>query len=158
MRRIRITAMALFAAFIAIVLTGCGGSTQSPVTVTEAPSATQAPVTVTPTAKAPATVTAKAKEPATVTVKPPVTVTEQAPVTVVQQSPVVITAQPPSNYSCTPDDGTCLPVTSLPSGLYCRDLKAYGYNWSEAITYWNYWGKPSNMDIDLNGIPCETVY
>jgi len=33
-----------------------------------------------------------------------------------------------------------------------------GYNWSEAIAYWNYWGDPDNMDIDLNGIPCETVY
>jgi hypothetical protein len=50
------------------------------------------------------------------------------------------------------------PVTSLPAGLYCRNLKARGYSYGEAVQYWRYWDEPDNMDADLNGIPCETVY
>jgi hypothetical protein len=49
-------------------------------------------------------------------------------------------------------------VTSLRSGLYCRDLKRLGYSYGDALRYWRYWGEPDNMDADLNGIPCETVY
>jgi hypothetical protein len=50
------------------------------------------------------------------------------------------------------------PVTSLRSGLYCRDLKRLGYTYGQALQYWEYWGEPDNMDADLNGIPCETIY
>jgi hypothetical protein len=49
-------------------------------------------------------------------------------------------------------------VTSLRGGYYCRDLKRFGYSYGEALRYWRYWGEPDNMDADLNGIPCETVY
>ena len=46
----------------------------------------------------------------------------------------------------------------LPSGLYCRDLAARGYSFSDALWYWEREGYPSRMDADKNGIPCETVY
>jgi hypothetical protein len=49
-------------------------------------------------------------------------------------------------------------VTQLRRGLFCRDLRRMGYPYGDALKYWNYWGQPDNMDADLNGIPCETVY
>jgi hypothetical protein len=52
----------------------------------------------------------------------------------------------------------CDPMRDLPQGLLCRDLRDQGFSYSEAVRYWNYWGHPDNMDIDLNGIPCETVW
>jgi serine/threonine protein kinase len=45
-----------------------------------------------------------------------------------------------------------------PAGLFCRDLFAAGYSYAEAVDYWYSKGKPTRMDEDLNGIPCETVY
>jgi hypothetical protein len=47
---------------------------------------------------------------------------------------------------------------SLPSGLFCRDLRARGVSYSDAVAYWWAEGAPNRMDVDLNGIPCETVY
>ena len=136
MRKTRVVAMALFVASIPIILTGCG-STQPAVT----------PASVTVTAPAPVTVTATPNARATVTEQPPVTVTAQPPVTAAARPPIIVTEQP-ARYG----------IFNLPSGLLCRDLKAQGYTWANAIDYWNYWGQPDNMDIDLNGIPCETVY
>lgn len=49
-------------------------------------------------------------------------------------------------------------VETQPSGLYCRDLYALGYSYSQAVDYWFIWDLPARMDEDLNGIPCETVY
>jgi hypothetical protein len=46
----------------------------------------------------------------------------------------------------------------LPAGLFCRDLFARGVSYAGAVSYWWTWGSPDRMDIDLNGIPCETVY
>lgn len=46
----------------------------------------------------------------------------------------------------------------LPGGLFCRDLYARGVSYSEAVAYWWSWNLPDRMDVDLNGIPCETVY
>ena len=104
----------------------------------------------TPVAAQP-TVTVTAVAPVTVTAQPPVTV--QAPVTVVAPAPRTVTAPDPyPGYYYTSG------VRALPSGLYCKDLKALGYNWSDATEYWILWGAPDNMDADLNGIPCETVY
>jgi cytoskeletal protein RodZ len=68
---------------------------------------------------------------------------------------VVVQPKPPAPVAPAPSYTS---VTDLPAGLFCRDLKARGYGWSDATTYWNYWGQPANMDADLNGIPCETVY
>jgi hypothetical protein len=54
---------------------------------------------------------------------------------------------------------TSLPDTNaLPAGLFCRDLYARGYSYGDAVNYWYVNGEPDQMDIDLNGIPCETVY
>lgn len=49
-------------------------------------------------------------------------------------------------------------VRALPSGLFCRDLKAKGYSYVAATDYWRLHGQPNQMDADRNGIPCETVY
>jgi hypothetical protein len=46
----------------------------------------------------------------------------------------------------------------VPVGLLCRDLAARGYSYADAVAYWFATGTPDNMDADLNGIPCETVY
>jgi hypothetical protein len=54
---------------------------------------------------------------------------------------------------------TSRPDTSaLPAGLFCRDLYARGYSYGDAVDYWYLHGEPDQMDIDRNGIPCETVY
>ena len=49
-------------------------------------------------------------------------------------------------------------VQDLSSGLFCRDLRAQGYSYSDAVSYYWFWGGPDRMDADRNGIPCETVY
>jgi hypothetical protein len=55
------------------------------------------------------------------------------------------------------DDGPS-DVLSLEAGLLCRDLAAQGYEYDDAVAYWNREGQPGRMDIDLDGIPCETMY
>jgi hypothetical protein len=49
-------------------------------------------------------------------------------------------------------------VSALPPGLHCRDLFAQGYSYSAAVEYWRLHGQTNEMDVDHNGIPCETVY
>lgn len=49
-------------------------------------------------------------------------------------------------------------MRTLPAGLFCRDLDAQGYSYVAAVDYWRMHGQPDQMDADLNGIPCETVY
>lgn len=49
-------------------------------------------------------------------------------------------------------------VRDQPPGLLCRDLKAKGFSYAAAVTYWGANGQPDRMDADVNGIPCETVY
>jgi len=44
------------------------------------------------------------------------------------------------------------------SDALCRDLHDMSFDRSQASTYWNYWGHADEMDADLNGVPCETVY
>jgi hypothetical protein len=46
----------------------------------------------------------------------------------------------------------------LAPGLFCRDVAAAGFGYSDAVTYWVREGEPDRMDADRNGIPCETVY
>jgi len=48
--------------------------------------------------------------------------------------------------------------SDVPSGLYCKDLKARGLSYAESVGYWFAEGSPDRMDADRNGIPCETVY
>ena len=100
MRRIRIAAMALFAAFIAIFLTGCG-STQPGTAV--AGSTAAAPVTVTKTAPAPKPKPKPSPTPAvTATVtqaQPPVVVVPApAPPVTVYQQPTTVYQQPTTVY------------------------------------------------------------
>ncbi len=45
-----------------------------------------------------------------------------------------------------------------PTGLLCADLADAGYSYGDALAYWIAEGAPNRMDIDTNGIPCETVY
>jgi hypothetical protein len=49
-------------------------------------------------------------------------------------------------------------VRTLQAGLFCRDLNAQGYSYVAAVDYWRMHGQPDQMDADLNGVPCETVY
>jgi hypothetical protein len=164
MKIVRIIAATALAGLAAFTLTACGNQPASPATTNSATAATT--VASEPVA-APAPVTVTAPAPVTVTAPPAVTVTAPPPVIVTQAAapPVVIVPDPSTvypGYYCPPGADQCDPnatgVTTLPSGLFCRDLHAMGYNWNQAITYWNYWGQPDRMDSDLNGIPCETVY
>jgi hypothetical protein len=164
MKIVRIIAATALAGLAAFTLTACGNQPASPATTNSATAATT--VASEPVA-APAPVTVTAPAPVTVTAPPAVTVTAPPPVIVTQAAapPVVIVPDPSTvypGYYCPPGADQCDPnatgVTTLPSGLFCRDLHAMGYNWNQAITYWNYWGQPDRMDADLNGIPCETVY
>lgn len=50
------------------------------------------------------------------------------------------------------------PVTNLSTGLYCRDLRAGGYSYAQAVEYWLIEGRPARMDAVGRGRPCTTVY
>lgn len=69
-----------------------------------------------------------------------------------EPEPPPTTAAPPSTTAALPD-----PV-SLRDGLFCRDLRALGYDFGQAVRYWEAQGQPDRMDEDRDGIPCETVY
>jgi len=144
-RRIALAVIAT-ASTAGFLLAGCGSAAPaSPVaSTTTAASSEAAPATVVMTVTAPPPVTV------TATPTPPVTVTEQGPPIIIspQQDPTTVYQYSPAYTS----------VFDLPSGLYCRDLKAMGYSYSQATSYWYYHGRPAMMDADLNGIPCETVY
>jgi len=158
MKTIRIVVLA---GVTVAALAGCGTAGEAtmagPTTPTDSPTSTSALVTTTPAESAvTATVivtAAPAVAPVTVTAPPPVVST----VTQIDQPPVIVVPDPTTVYQ-TSYYGQYSSVGALPDGLYCRDLKAMGFSFSEAITYWNYQGQPSRMDLDLNGIPCETVY
>lgn len=48
--------------------------------------------------------------------------------------------------------------SGLPAGLLCQGLRSRGASYAEAVAYWYAEGAPDRMDVDHNGIPCETVY
>jgi hypothetical protein len=48
--------------------------------------------------------------------------------------------------------------SELPSGLFCRDIKARGGSYEDAVNYYISEDRPARMDKDGNGVPCETVY
>lgn len=64
----------------------------------------------------------------------------------------------PTSVRPSPKRSGTTDVAALPAGLFCRDLKARGYSYVAAISYWRAHGQPNQMDADRNGIPCETVY
>ena len=142
MRTARTSIVVALAGFAALVISGCANL--PPSNSTGSTTAPAAPTTVISVSTSVSTFI----PPATVTVT-------QAPSPTPTPTPTETVYVPgPNTYPRYP----LPPVYQQSAGLYCRDLKAMGYNWSEAIAYWNYWGDPDNMDIDLNGIPCETVY
>jgi len=49
-------------------------------------------------------------------------------------------------------------VRDQPDGLLCRDLRAKGFSYSAAVDYWRMHGQPNRLDVEKDGIPCETVY
>ncbi len=53
-------------------------------------------------------------------------------------------------------NGAATSVYDLPSGLFCRDLRARGFSYADAVAYWNLEGQPSRMVA--RDLPCETVY
>lgn len=65
---------------------------------------------------------------------------------------------PGSSVPASDPQGTIPAASTLPPGLFCRDLYARGYSYSAAVDYWRMYGEPDQMDIDYNDIPCETVY
>lgn len=75
---------------------------------------------------------------------------------------VTVTVAPTSDGTPSPENaqtpGPGVVDTGPGDGLYCRDLKAQGYTYSESVAYWIAQGRPPRMDADGNGIPCETVY
>jgi len=161
MRITRITA-AVLAAAASLALASCSSAPptvdQSTTTVSSATTATSSPVATTATIETPAPVTVTAAPPPA-----PVTVTEAAapPVVIipdpetVYQAPTTIYRAPTTVYQGTPGGSHW---TNLPSGLLCRDMRDMGFTYQEAASYWWYWGQPDRMDIDLNGVPCETVW
>jgi serine/threonine protein kinase len=68
--------------------------------------------------------------------------------------PDPIQTSPPQSPA-QPTEGTRtqqLTVTDLEGGLFCRDLRAKGFGFDDAVSYWTYWQRPDNMDIDLDGV------
>lgn len=74
-----------------------------------------------------------------------------------QPPSVVETTEPPA---AVPDQSPAagVEVATLPGGLFCRDLRQMGVSFAGAVDYWQREGRTDRMDIDLNGVPCETVY
>lgn len=88
-----------------------------------------------------------------------VTTTSSVPTTI----PATTTEQPTTTTTTTttttlpePDDQR--PVEASAWGLLCRDLASAGWDYTKAIAYWEVEGRPARMDVDENGIPCETAY
>jgi hypothetical protein len=49
-------------------------------------------------------------------------------------------------------------ISALPPGLRCVELQRLGLGPKQAVDYWFFWGGPSLMDADGDGIPCETIW
>lgn len=77
-------------------------------------------------------------------------------VTSTTQSTLPPTSAPNSTLPLTIPGATG--VSAEPAGLHCRDLVSKKYDYTDAVSYWTAHGKPTDLDIDGNGIPCETTY
>ncbi len=120
-------------AFATVVLMGCTTDTSDTTGPDTTPSTTSTVTTQAPTITATTTTLAQS----TTTSAPSTTTTKAAPTTT----------------------STTLPtVDQVETGLFCRDLHAFGYSYVDAVAYWVREGSPERMDADRNGIPCETVY
>lgn len=87
---------------------------------------------------------------------PPTTATSTAPS--LPPPPTITAPPPPPTITAPPPPSTVGDVAALEPGLFCRDLNARGFSYSAAVEYWRNNGYTDQMDIDRNGIPCETVY
>lgn len=91
--------------------------------------------------------------------KPEVKADTERTTSVVEETTTTTTAVPtttvPARAAPPPTVGD---VRTLEAGLFCRDLNARGFSYSAAVDYWRLHGQTNQMDSDLNGIPCETVY
>jgi hypothetical protein len=102
------------------------------------------------TAGAESTTTSQASTPPSSTAGSTVSPTESVP------------PAPPSSASpplpMTGPTVSTVPSSSHHARVFCGDLSAAGYRFSEALAYWVAEGTPDRMDADRDGIPCETVY
>jgi hypothetical protein len=73
-------------------------------------------------------------------------------------STTTTTTTPPTTTAPPPAVTIIVGGPELAPGLFCRDLLAQGATYDEAVAYWLGEGRPTRMDDDGNGIPCETVY
>lgn len=115
-------------------------------------------------ASTPETVVVVSEVPATSvpeTTPPPETTTAAPPTTVIVIQAPESTPETVPGYVTPPAYDNVSPI-SIPSwvepGTYCRWLATNGYSADEAAATFASLGRPSHMDADKNGIPCETVY
>ena len=127
----------LATAILVFGLTGCGGSGDT--TTTAAPP--EDIPSVPQSTSVPTTVTSPPAPESTIPTTTPTTATIAETTTT---AATTTTASPT--------------VVDLAPGLFCRDLNAAGFGYSDAVAYWVSEGEPDRMDADHNGIPCETVY
>lgn len=67
-------------------------------------------------------------------------------------------ADPPPAATDPPPAVPASGVPGLAPGLFCRDLAAGGFDYADAVWYWDLEGEPSRMDATRDGVPCTTVY
>lgn len=74
--------------------------------------------------------------------------------------PATTSATVASTTSSLQTTSTVVPpsIATRDTGLFCRDLKALGYTYVDAVDYWMIELRPDRMDADRNGIPCESVW
>jgi hypothetical protein len=72
--------------------------------------------------------------------------------------PQPTTPAPPAPEPTPPPAQVPTDIHDLVGGLRCQDLLDMGFPYWDAAGYWELHGRPSRMDADGNGIPCETVY
>jgi hypothetical protein len=100
--------------------------------------------------------------PATTTTNTTVAVLETTVTETVTSTSVITTTSATVASTSIPPQTTStytLPsIATLDTGLFCRDLRALGYTYVDAVDYWIVELRPDRMDADRNGIPCETVW
>lgn len=97
-------------------------------------------------------------EPTTTSLTP--VATAEVPTTASSTPPETTTTMPTAATTTLGETTTTtlVPIGDVESGLFCRTLVSAGYDYSDAVLYWEREGSPDRMDADLNGIPCQTVY
>lgn len=132
-----------------VVLSSCegGGVLDSTTTIpptTDTPSLTSSSSTMpTTTSVSPTTTTLG---PTTPTQPPPPTTSTTTTTTTTATTTTTTTVSPRPEY-----------VNVLASGLDCDDFTTEDLGWQVAIGYWFMHGRPSRMDGDGDGIPCEEI-